>query len=1845
MEEKLNLHIYPLQRLKVYSEPNQIEVKLKTLNVNNYLKQHEQSNIFDYQTKAINYPYMVYDSINPNILNEIKNYYGSDQLYDLIKASKHKNVENSKEGLYWHDKKYEDVVSQINEEIGASSKLGEKEKKRKKQRQKKETHENYEKKSKKLFSMDSNYDSELSSESSNDSYIYSDDSYDSNRIDQNKEFFFENEKENSYNKLKKYKTSEKIKKNIYKEKYNENIINFLYNSKEYEKGIRDDNIVVSTPNDVINTLGTFYIQKNAYMNNKYSYDINFRYKTPVLFFPTGFFNNNIQLMEVSIDKCVYDEDYDKTGCSYETIYNMTSMYNNIDNMPVNIKFDFNKKIQIIPSKLVNHDKYNLKRLPSFYSFNKKIKLAEKYNKKSGYKNKYKLDADQILAHKIQRNEVEKYQTSYNPMNRYLKIKEIKTDQNNINETVVYARNDVGLFVFYVNFYENICDNIYEKFYEGDVVQSLRGSKFASNNVGLLTSTNTDSFEIANYNIKIKKDIHLFDRLFQICPSSTTFGKCYFLGNHNSLYTYDLNSNIIDLKDLNLIENNGGNKNNRLNKKFICLCDLNDNNNILLGSKNIYIYDDRCKMITKFNTNFGLTKKIFKNRISYTTYFNSKEKNLNNTQAYNTYAEHKSRQHFNRGYTAIEKNPDYPYIIASVNASFNNIEIWDIRNQFEPIFIFPLNISEFVSIYFRYIEWIKINPNSINKSQTNNAYNLFTFSYYQNMVYIRKIIIYDNFTKYNDLGIQTYTNTPSLDHLNYKYNYNFSENDPEPVSQNMASSMETRCDTTNKTNENEKIQKIETNLKASNMFIRKNISMNHIFSYRNVKMHISDSFILDVSKYNQMQKNKMSSIKIQNEDNTINSINTDMYNIFFGLYGATSIQFAIPTLYCSKKSDSKIESNEPKLEKRNYYDEETTQMYTYFIKRKKKKKVEKKRQEIEGIKFDYIQFIFHINSAGQIFCTPLNINIKKLTTNQLQNWIPINKLYHTHTYINENVENLFSQLVNILENPNDSEGKEATSTNRKGSNSKLDSIHEDNNIKDMFNLKREKKKTRNINKIKDEMLNLNKENLYMLKNDSSIYSNISNETFAKIFNLITKNKTLVLKNNYNTIQIVKYNNQKINHEYFLKLKKLITKMDNSHAAQMSNERNQLSSLLPQNVSMRRERENEKHVEDLHDDTEKGNSIYQYNIAEFSKHIETAFIKNDNNNLRKNEITSDFIIENIKDMSINNKKGIEKKKKKKSQHNNAQILYAKDNPIELYSKNSIKKEYKNEVLKTNILNQGLYIKLNKIINTFFREGKKSTASFHYNNFFYVQTLTNLKYSAYNLNEEMIKKYINDSYPFVTYSPNFQASKIFKNKDNISNDSKLFYSDSFNLFQFILHNLKESKNFKNKNEKIIQDQKRNKKRTSQLDQIESMYLYMDETNSEKSLKNKYEMNSIVNSQNDYENFSNMGIDDRQSLDNYILSQSKEIEKNDINTTTEQTKYSTSIIKKVYDLKELLELYNEKGIVYILNAMTKLNKLQKNNNKKKKRNKNYKKLKNTFSTISKELNKYVSIKNFFFYESPICYCLYNNDYNNKMQYNTYINYYDFLLNVVLFFNNTQSVINHIKVLYPNEHSQCSHTLKKKNKSTCIEEEEEEENKNISCYENEIDIFERLREREACIIMDNNKHDELKKFKKKNILFLSKDMTYECFQHILQNEYYIPIPKYMNNKIKINEDNFLCTPITCFKNYSIAFYNKKLFDIYDSISFNNLKHFDIHTYVYNEYFNINNNNKNSLQMYVNKKETNLYNNANITGYMGGYKVDYNLVNKLKKLWPANDENYKSKENYMEMMKNLKNREKIIFHK
>lgn len=165
--------------------------------------------------------------------------------------------------------------------------------------------------------------------------------------------------------------------------------------------------------------------------------------------------------------------------------------------------------------------------------------------------------------------------------------------------------------------------------------------------------------------------------------------------------------------------------------------------------------------------------------------------------------------------------------------------------------------------------------------------------------------------------------------------------------------------------------------------RNDICYNHLFSYRSVKIHIDDSIIMDASKFTTLQKNKRSCIKLNNNDKKYNFINSNMYNMFFGLYGMQFVEFTIPVFYCSKEKKKKIvecahEQDKTKdifLEKHYYFDEKKTKTYEYFIKRKKESKV-CSRQEVEGIKLDYVQFVLYVNSSGQIFCMPLNLNIKK-----------------------------------------------------------------------------------------------------------------------------------------------------------------------------------------------------------------------------------------------------------------------------------------------------------------------------------------------------------------------------------------------------------------------------------------------------------------------------------------------------------------------------------------------------------------------------------------------------------------------------------------------------------------------------------------------------------------------------------------------------------------------------------------------------------------------------------------------------------------------------------------------------
>lgn len=549
-------------------------------------------------------------------------------------------------------------------------------------------------------------------------------------------------------------------------------------------------------------------------------------KTPVVVFPTGFYNNEIKIVEMQIKDFIYDDNYiynksidnsidnnidnsiDNNINQYEKIYknyendflynpniinNKTNVYNynnlyDYNFIPSNIKFNFLNEINIIPTNLsVGNDEFLYRtQLPSFTSLSNRIKIAKEYNKTYMYKKYYKIQNDNFLLYKINRNITESKEIGSISVNNFYKIKEIKLDNNNINQSIVYSRNDFGLFIFLIQYTENdFFSNMYEDSISNpkdkkDRIENYKLNKtnrtyypsngysngysnVYSNDYSIDHQNEQNYFKILNYKIQITKDILLFDRLYQICPSPFTFGKCLFIGNHNSLYSYDVQTNVIEISDVN---NNSSFF--KQNDTFICMCHLQDDNTILFGARNLYIYDRRENQMAKFNTSNYFAKKTTKKRTTknVSEQFGNilTERNINSNNLYN---ENMSRSHFNHGYTALQKNPDFPFIIAAVNASFNVIELWDTRNQYEPLFIFPLNISEFTYTYFRHIEWIRISPNVYDYDKK-NCYNLAAFSYYEHQVYIRKIVIYDDFTNYKDLGIQTYTNK----HSQFMYNYLF-----------------------------------------------------------------------------------------------------------------------------------------------------------------------------------------------------------------------------------------------------------------------------------------------------------------------------------------------------------------------------------------------------------------------------------------------------------------------------------------------------------------------------------------------------------------------------------------------------------------------------------------------------------------------------------------------------------------------------------------------------------------------------------------------------------------------------------------------------------------------------------------------------------------------------------------------------------------------------------------------------------------------------------------------------------------------------------------------------------------
>ncbi|EUD66929.1 hypothetical protein C922_02513 [Plasmodium inui San Antonio 1] len=1063
MEERLNLYFYPLQRLKIYGEPNNIEVALSPLK---QTERGKEEGIESLNCRPVENPHMIYDSLNSNILNEIKNFYANDKVYHVVASTS-----QSKRGKAKGRESDDEGEEEENEEgDGEDADDGE---------------EDYQDDDCYYTDGETNPDENseaLPTRSDLQKGPFGDETMSKKRDNSNKKQVPRLRCDGATNP----KVSDR-------KRATQSCIDFLRNSRNYEKEIRRDQTRVRASLDVVNTLATFYIDKSMQLDSRYAYDLRFNVKCPVLVMPGGFYNNQVKLMEAQIGECIYDEGDGRGGSHLPggdplpgggPLPGGSRLPS--DYLPVNLQFRFDNEVTIVPTNLStgNYDANERGILPTYYRYAQKVKLAKEYNRKRSYRNVYKIENNHLL-YQLDRCFTEVNEKESIAVSKYLKIKEIKADTNNINESVIYARNDVGLVIFQVQYAPGEAfnwdgalwtgneeeDPREERDWHGSRGKGRTARKSFSSTVG---RTPDQAFPILDYKITMAKDILLFDRLMQICPSTWTYGRCTLLGNYNSLYSYDLETNLLQIVEL---KRRGGYFKNY--DTALCLCYLQDDNTLLLGCGSLYIYDKREQFLSKFNTNNSGVKRVSKKTIGQKArdqLLTGIPLEMKTNAGGNIFHEDKNRSHFNRGYTAVAKNPDFSFIVASVNTSFNVIEVWDLRNQYEPVFLFPLNISEFTESHFRHIEWMSVTPTGHNRYEQRTTYNLVTFSYYEHFVYIRKILIRDDFTSYKDLGMEAYTNRS----FPFAYNYTFKGepsggrdgtqvegrpfdrgsiqggNPPNGRSSTImgyrgkedgeSTSLRSHSDDAEK-NPSPDVAPPQEELRANHMQMREDIPFNHIFSYKTVKMLVGDSLLVDTAKFTPMQKNKTEPIRLISDHSKFNSINTKVYNLFFGLYGMKFVQLCVPVLYCRRQpeGDSLGGGTTPPtgvtshgvappegdslnhcdgnaspreyLEERFYFDGKNTRTWKYSVKKRDSQRRVSlvRRQEIVGIKLDYVQFILHTNSGGQLFCTPVNLCVKNLAEEEAKGWIPINRSYVASTYRNEGLPGMLSRFADLVQN--------------------------------------------------------------------------------------------------------------------------------------------------------------------------------------------------------------------------------------------------------------------------------------------------------------------------------------------------------------------------------------------------------------------------------------------------------------------------------------------------------------------------------------------------------------------------------------------------------------------------------------------------------------------------------------------------------------------------------------------------------------------------------------------------------------------------------------------------------------
>ncbi|UKK02769.2 hypothetical protein MACK_002866 [Theileria orientalis] len=301
-------------------------------------------------------------------------------------------------------------------------------------------------------------------------------------------------------------------------------------------------------------------------------------------------------------------------------------------------------------------------------------------------------------------------STFKTVNEDLDILEIKADNKSIYSSTIYSRNSLGIFVFRYYF-----DGAWK-------IKCLN-------------------------NVPYKQE----DKVYYISVSPFLPDESIFLKTNNELLVYDGHkgheSDTIKLSDLI-----------KQDEDIVhTVCYGMDNNNLILGGRQLYSMDKRTKslspLILPIKTPMTITSTKWTER-NYDLEYPSRHYNKLLSGRYCSYSSYhrKSFYSFWKSFTALSTHPLYNYILATVCGSSNSILIFDLRIPNSPIIDIPLTSAELIGSRFRSIKW-----------DCENEYSLLSaFSWRQKYPVCIMFKIDSSFTKYSIVSDKEYEYKDFLD---------------------------------------------------------------------------------------------------------------------------------------------------------------------------------------------------------------------------------------------------------------------------------------------------------------------------------------------------------------------------------------------------------------------------------------------------------------------------------------------------------------------------------------------------------------------------------------------------------------------------------------------------------------------------------------------------------------------------------------------------------------------------------------------------------------------------------------------------------------------------------------------------------------------------------------------------------------------------------------------------------------------------------------------------------------------------------------------------------------------------